>query len=79
MHESTQLDRITVDPQICRGQPKIRGLRITVSVIVKMMADGASIADVLAAYPELDEEDVRQAMRYAAWVVADQVRPVSAA
>ena len=79
MKGSAGLDRITIDPQVCLGQPTIRGLRITVSVIVKMIAEGASVADVVAAYPELEEEDVRQAMRYAAWVVADQFRPVPAA
>ncbi len=59
------LDRITVDPQVCLGQPTIRGLRITVSVILKMLAGGKSIDEVLAAYPELEAEDVRQAMQYA--------------
>jgi len=79
MKGNTRLDRITVDPQVCLGQPTIRGLRITISVILKMMAEGASVSDILVAYPELEEEDVRQAMRYAAWVVADELRSVPAA
>lgn len=78
MKETVELDRITVDPQVCLGQPTIRGGRITVSVIVKMMAEGATIPDVLTAYPELEKDDVRQAMRYAAWVVSDQLRPLPA-
>jgi uncharacterized protein (DUF433 family) len=68
------LERITVDPKVCLGQATIRGMRITVSVILKMLGSGASTADVLAAYPELEEEDVRQAIRYAAWLSSDQIR-----
>ena len=79
MKENTVIERITVNPHICLGQPTIRGLRITVSVILKMMAEGASVADVVSAYPELEEEDVRQAMRYAAWAVGDQLRLIPAA
>jgi uncharacterized protein (DUF433 family) len=48
-------------------------MRITVSVILKMLAGGKSIPDVLATYPELKAEDVQQAMQYAAWVVSDQL------
>ena len=73
-----KLDRITIDPNICLGQPTLRGMRITVSVVLKMLAGGKSIEDVLRAYPELEAEDVRQAMRYAAWVVSDQMPAVSA-
>lgn len=68
------LDRVTVDTEICLGRPTIRGMRITVSVILKMLGSGASTADVLAAYPELEEEDVRQAILYAAWLSSDQLR-----
>lgn len=67
------LDRITIDPQICLGQATIRGMRITVSVILKMLGAGCSVADVLQAYPELEQEDVRQAMQYAAWLASDQL------
>jgi uncharacterized protein (DUF433 family) len=73
-----KLDRITMDPNVCLGQPTLRGLRITVSVVLKMLAAGKSVQDVLAAYPELEAEDVRQAMRYAAWVVSDQMPAASA-
>ena len=68
-----KLERITIRPDVCLGQPTIRGMRITVSVILKLLAGGKTIADVLAAYPELEEADVRQAMQYAAWVVSDQI------
>ncbi|GFP42024.1 hypothetical protein HKBW3C_01150 [Candidatus Hakubella thermalkaliphila] len=68
-----KLDRITINPNICLGQPTIRGMRITVSVVLKMLAGGKSIQDVLDAYPELEVEDVQQAIKYAAWVVSDQM------
>ena len=73
-----RLDRITVNPEVCLGQPTIRGMRITVSVILKMLGGGKSIQNVLDAYPELEIEDVRQAIQYAAWVVSDQIQMVSA-
>ena len=73
-----KLDRITIDPNICLGQPTLRGMRITVTVVLKMLAGGKSVEDVLRAYPELESEDVRQAMRYAAWVVSDQMPSLSA-
>lgn len=70
----TKLERITIRPDICLGQPTIRGMRITVSVILKMLAAGKSVDEVLTAYPELEQEDVRQAMQFAAWVVSDQIQ-----
>lgn len=57
-----RLERITINPGICLGQPTIRGMRITVSVILKMLAGGASVQEVLDAYPELEIEDVQQVM-----------------
>ena len=68
-----KLDRITINPNVCLGQPTIRGMKITISVILKMLASGKSTQEVLKAYPELEPEDVRQAMQYAAWIVSDQV------
>jgi uncharacterized protein (DUF433 family) len=62
-----KLDRITIDPNVCLGQPTLRGMRITVGVVLKMLAAGKSVQDVLTAYPELETEDVQQAMRYAAF------------
>ena len=66
------LDRITIDPEICMGQPTIRGMRITVSVILKQLASGMSIEEILEAYPELEKEDIIQAMRYAAWLSTEK-------
>jgi len=73
------LDRITINPQVCLGQPTIRGMRITVSVVLKMLAGGKSLPEVLEAYPELEAEDVQQAIQYAAWIVSDQLHLAQAA
>jgi uncharacterized protein (DUF433 family) len=69
-----KLDRISIKPDVCLGQPTIRGMRITVSVILKMLGAGKSIEEVIEAYPELDTEDVRQAIQYAAWLASDQIQ-----
>lgn len=61
----TQLDRITVSPDVCLGQPTIKGTRITVSVVLRMLAAGKTTDEVLAAYPELTREDAQQALLYA--------------
>ena len=70
------LDRITVDPNICMGQPTIRGMRITVSFILKQLASGQSNQEILEAYPELEMEDLKQAMEYAAWLAGEFSRPL---
>ena len=54
-----ELDRISIDPEICLGQPTIRGMRITVSVILKQIASGMTMQEILKAYPELEGEDIR--------------------
>jgi uncharacterized protein (DUF433 family) len=70
------LDRITVDPDVCLGQPTIRGMRITVPFVVKLVASGMTHAEILDAYPELADEDIAQALRYAAWASSDRARLV---
>jgi uncharacterized protein (DUF433 family) len=60
----TVFDRITIDPNVCMGQPTIRGMRITVSFILKQLASGLNVEDILNAYPELEEEDIHQALQY---------------
>lgn len=74
-----ELDRITINPQVCLGQPTIRGMRITVGFVLKLLASQLSIQDVLDAYPELEEEDIRQALNYAAWAVSDRIIGVTSA
>jgi predicted HicB family RNase H-like nuclease/uncharacterized protein (DUF433 family) len=62
-----KLDRITVDPGILGGKACIRGMRIAVSLVVNLLANGMSTAEIIAAYPDLEPEDIRQALLYAAW------------
>ena len=66
-------ERITFDPQIMGGRACIRGMRIPVSAILGQIANGASTADVLNAYPDLEAADVREAVEYAAWLSREEV------
>jgi uncharacterized protein (DUF433 family) len=68
--ETAWRDRIALDPAIHHGDPCIRGTRIPVSAIVGSIADGDTVAEVLAAYPSPTEEDVRAALRFAADAVS---------
>ena len=67
------LDRVTFDPSILGGRACIRGMRIPVSVIVGQIAHGASFDEILADYPDLEREDIEQALAYAAWLAQEQV------
>ena len=67
--------RITVEPGKMDGVPCIRGLRIPVATVVAMVADGMSDADILAAFPDLEPEDTREALRYAAEVLNERTLP----
>jgi len=62
-----RLDRITQQPEVMGGKACIRGMRVTVGMIVGRIGAGHSIEDVLADYPYLEREDIMQALRYAAW------------
>jgi uncharacterized protein (DUF433 family) len=70
-------DRITFDPNILGGKACIRGLRISVSLIVNLVANGLAVAEILAEYPNLEKQDVEQALRYAAWASEDVFIPVT--
>ena len=61
----SELNRITFDPQIMGGRACIRGMRIPVSVIVSQIAHGASFDEILKGYPDLEQEDIEQAIEYA--------------
>ena len=73
------LDRITRDPQVMGGKPCLRGMRVTVGIFVGLVASGHSFEDILAAYPYLEREDIRQALAYAAWRVEEIEVPIPAA
>ena len=62
-----ELDRITFDPAVMGGKPTIRGMRVTVGTVVGLVASGHTAAEIIRAYPYLEEDDIRQALAYAAW------------
>lgn len=66
------LDRITIDPEICLGRARVRGTRITVEFVLKLMAGGYNVADVVREYPELTPPDVLQCVSYGSWLASDQ-------
>lgn len=68
-----EFDRITFDRQIMGGRACIRGMRIPVSVIVRQIAHGATVEEILNGYPDLQREDIQQAIEYAAWLSEEQV------
>lgn len=68
-------DRITFDPRVMGGRACIRGLRVTVSLILNLTANGMTPEEIVEAYPYLEAEDVPQALRYAAWLAEEQVIP----
>lgn len=70
-------DRITFDPKIMGGRACIRGLRITVAHIVNMVANGMTAEDILREYPDLEADDVRQALQYAAFLTREEVYPAA--
>ena len=72
-------ERIAIDPRIIAGKPVIRGTRIPVDLIVRMVAQGIGEMGILAEYPRLTRDDIKAALCYAAGVVADEdVFPVAA-
>lgn len=68
----TQLDRITQNPAVMGGKACIRGMRVTVGMIVGQIGAGRGVDQVLAEYPYLEREDVLQALRYAAWLAEER-------
>ncbi|WP_448593600.1 DUF433 domain-containing protein [Thermoflexus hugenholtzii] len=64
-------DRITFDPNVMGGRACIRGMRITVSLVLNLLANGMSVEEIIEAYPYLELEDIRQALRYAAWLAEE--------
>jgi uncharacterized protein (DUF433 family) len=70
-------ERITFDPHVMGGRACIRGMRITVSLIVNLVANGMSTDDILTEYPDLEPDDIREALRYAASLASEEVHPFS--
>jgi uncharacterized protein (DUF433 family) len=72
-------DRITFDQKVMGGKACIRGLRVTVSLIVNLVANRMSTEEIIEAYPYLEPDDVRQALRFAAWLAEETVHPLELA
>jgi uncharacterized protein (DUF433 family) len=68
-----QLDRITFDPHIMGGRACIRGMRIPVSLVVNLVGNGMTAQEILREYPDLEPEDIGQAVRYAASLAAEEL------
>lgn len=72
-----ELDRITFDPNIMGGRACLRGMRVTVSLLLNLVANGMTIDDIIDDYPYVEPEDIRQALRYAAWLAEETIHPLS--
>ncbi len=68
--------RITFDPQIIAGRACIRGMRITVSQVLRLIASGMTVKEILEAYPYLEEEDLKVSLQYAAFLADEEVYQV---
>ena len=74
--ESKMFDRITFNSKVIGGRACIRGMRIPVSIIVGQIAHGATVEEILTDYPDLEAEDIQQALEYAAWLAQEAVYSV---
>jgi uncharacterized protein (DUF433 family) len=71
------LERISITPNVCHGQPCVTGTRIMVWLIVQYLANGDSAEEILAAYPSLTREDIQACLLYAAEMTRERVLPIS--
>ena len=67
------LSRVTADPEICGGQPCIRGMRFPVATVLRYLAGGYTAEQLVEEFPELELEDVRESLRYAAWLASGRI------
>ena len=73
------LDRITFDPRIMAGRACVRGMRISISHIVNLVANGMSVGEIINEHPDLETEDVHQSLSYAALLATEDLHPLVAA
>ncbi len=71
-----KFNRITLDPDKCFGKPCIRGLRMPIASILNYLSSGMTADEILREWPELEEEDIYQALGYAAWAMEERSVPV---
>jgi uncharacterized protein (DUF433 family) len=72
-----EFDRITTDPEVLGGKPCIRGMRLSVQRVLEILAQNPSWEDLRQDYPELEGEDIRQALAFAAALLTDRIIPLS--
>lgn len=72
-------ERISFDPNVMGGKACIRGMRVTVALVLNLIANGMTPDDIIEAYPYLDKDDIRQALQYAAWLTEEAVHPLEMA
>lgn len=72
-------DRISFDPMILGGRACIRGMRISVSLVLNLIANGMSVDAIVAKYPDLEADDIHQALKYAAWLAEENVQSLDIA
>ena len=71
------LDRVTFNPDVMGGRACIRGLRITVALVLNLVANGMTVPDIVREYPDLNPEDIAQALRYAAFLADEELLPLA--
>lgn len=71
-----KFDRITLNPEVCFGKPCIRGMRMPVASVLGYLSSGMTMMDILKSWPELEAEDIYQALAYASWAMEETVLPV---
>ncbi|MCH7653663.1 MAG: DUF433 domain-containing protein [Chloroflexi bacterium] len=72
-------DRITFDQKVMGGRACVRGMRITVALVLNLVSNGMSTDDILTEYPYLETDDIRQALQYAAWLADESIIPLEPA
>jgi len=79
VESNVPFERISIDPNICHGQACVKGTRIPVHQLVRMLANGDTVDDLLSAYPSLTREDIMASLDYAAGLAEEQVTPIEVA
>jgi uncharacterized protein (DUF433 family) len=74
-----EFERITFNQKVMGGKACIRGMRVTVSLVVNLVANGMNPEEIIEAYPYLQSDDIRQALRFAAWLAEETVHPIELA
>ncbi len=72
-----EFKRITFNSNVMGGQACIRDMRIPVSLVVNLVANGMTTEEIIKEYPDLEPEDIREALQYASWLTKEELHPIS--